>query len=60
MHTTIHLFNGHILTPSYVIGIILGDGGTAGNKIDISCCHGACIPTREPDPKEPTLKKNKN
>lgn len=55
MHTIIHLFNGHLLTPFYVIGIILGDGGTAGNKIDIFCCLWACVPNGEPDPKELTI-----
>ena len=52
MHVVIHLFNGHLLSPHYVIVPVLDAGDTAGKKIEISQCSSAFIPIREPDIKE--------
>lgn len=51
MHAFIYLMEIYLpppALPTYVIGTILGAGVTAGNRIGISYCLGAYVPTGEP------------
>lgn len=43
MCTIIHLLNGHLLIPHYVIGTVVGTLGMARNKLEISHCPGAYV-----------------